>query len=82
MADIIAATSALDTAAGGDATRRIVERLPLGQRIKYGLIAFAWQKLMALILSFKQAKKYFSAPSPNDPDVVKRYPSLKSLPIR
>ncbi|GAB1318529.1 Alpha/beta hydrolase fold-3 domain-containing protein [Madurella fahalii] len=85
MADIVAATtapSALDTAGGGDAVGMVVKRLPLGQRIKLGFLAYAWARLIRLIIFFQESKKYFMGPADNEPDLVKTYPALKSLPIR
>ncbi|KXX80015.1 Carboxylesterase NlhH [Madurella mycetomatis] len=85
MADIVAATTApsvLDTTGGGEAPGIVVDRLPLGQRIKWGFLAYAWTGLMRLILFFKESKKRFTPRADNDPDLVKSYAALKSLPIR
>lgn len=85
MADIVAATtapSALDTTGGGDAAGIVVDRLPLGERIKWGFLAYAWSGLLRLILFYKESKKRFTPRADNEPDLVKSYPALSSLPIR
>ncbi|KAK4234957.1 Alpha/Beta hydrolase protein [Achaetomium macrosporum] len=52
-------------------------------RLKYSLITFVAQKLLTdSMLWYKEAKKYFISPRPQESDLVKTYPVRKSLPIR
>ncbi len=86
MADAISvtkATTAMGTAGGSDEARLIVPRLPLTQRLKYALLAWAWETLLLTpMFMISEGKKYFNPRAEKEPDLIKRYPARKSLPVR
>lgn len=63
-------------------TRLVAQRLPLAQRLKCALIAWAWTRLLKPLFVLRRIRRSLSPCEEKDPDLIKTYPVRKSLPVR
>ncbi|KAK3353782.1 Alpha/Beta hydrolase protein [Lasiosphaeria hispida] len=91
MAEVVTGPGALGTPGGeggggapDDPTRLTAPQLTMAQRLKFGAMAFAIQRLLlGPLLLFHRLQDFFTPLSAsNHPDIVKTYPARKSLPVR